>query len=184
MLNWAKQDSVHLLPATFTNPVTPEIIGTRPRKDPLAPVKLPRERCAELIDRMNAWELSRLGPALVLPCRAEEFTGLVISDVDQSNRVLSFGSRFGGLDFTKGRTAFRLPFPRHLDALFRYCAAGRTEGPLLSLRAVHEGRNMYRPLPIGRNWRLTSKPRVWPLGQAIYKASRMVRPWSGASFVG
>ena len=89
---------------------------------------------------MDGWQLCQLCIAMVLPLRPEDYTGLLISEVDLAARILHFGTRFGGWDFNKGQQSFRVPFPRELDSLLRQCVAGRVEGPLLRQRTIADGR--------------------------------------------
>lgn len=89
---------------------------------------------------MDPWQLCQLCIAMVLPLRPEDYTGLLISEVDFPGRILHFGTRFGGWDFNKGQQIFRVPFPQELDSLLRRCVADRSEGPLLRQRTIADGR--------------------------------------------
>jgi hypothetical protein len=140
MFSWARRPEVHELPSTFGNPFTEDLVGFRPTKDPLRPVVFPQKLRIELVGSMDRWQLSHLGIALVLPLRPEDYAGLLISEVDLSERLLHFGTRFDGWDFNKGRQSFRVPFPPELEALLRYCVAGRQAGPLLRQRTIVDGR--------------------------------------------
>ena len=44
------------------------------------------------------------------------------------------------MNFTKGKTAFMLPFPEEHRPILQACIAGRMEGPLLRSRRVFEGK--------------------------------------------
>ena len=94
----------------------------------------------QLVGQMDVWQLCQLSLALVLPLRPEDFTGLLISEVDMFGRVFHFGSRLGGWDFNKGQQCFRVPFPQELDPLLAHCIAGRSAGPLLRQRTMVDGR--------------------------------------------
>ncbi len=139
MLHWAQRPEIHILPSMFVNPLTKDIVGERPRRDPLAPARLPLERRIKLVERMDAWQLVHLGMAMVLPFRPDEWTGLLISDVDFAEQILRCETRFGGRDFNKGRRSFRISFPEQLVPLLRHCGGDRPEGPLLRSRAVFTG---------------------------------------------
>lgn len=75
---------------------------------------------------------------MVLPLRPEDYTGLLISEVDFGNRLLQFGTRLQGRDFNKGRQSFVTPFPPELLPLISVCIARRADGPLLRRRTVFE----------------------------------------------
>src|SRR5262245_38746391 len=87
-LSWSSRPEVHLLPAGFVKPVTPDIVGQKPAKDSLRPSKVPLERRVGLVQIMDLWQLCHLAPLLVLPLRPDEDTALLISDVDFSRRIL------------------------------------------------------------------------------------------------
>ncbi len=140
VLSWALRPDVRKLPAEFVNPLSIDILGHRPQKDPLRAVKLPLGLRIGMVQAMDAWQLCHLAPSFVLPMRPDEATGLLITDVDFRRRRLRFGTRFGGRDFNKGRRSFEVPFPPELDRLFNACMQGRLAGPLLRRRAVFEGR--------------------------------------------
>ena len=84
-----------------------------------------------MVRRMDSWQLCQLAIALVLPLRPEDYTGLLISEVDFNERVLNFGTRLGGWDFNKGQQSFRTSFPPEMEPLLRRCVDGRSDGPLL-----------------------------------------------------
>ena len=140
MVNWARRPEVQQLPITLGNPFTKDLVGNRPSKDPLREVVFPMDFRIQLVGQMDAWQLCHLSPAMVLPLRPEDFTGLLISEIDMVSRVLFFGSRLGGWDFNKGQQCFRVPFPQELDALLGHCVAGRSAGPLLRQRTIVDGR--------------------------------------------
>jgi len=141
---WALRPDVRKLPAEFASPLTPDIVGDKPSKDPLRAVKLPLELRIRMVEAMDAWQICHLAPSLVLPMRPDEATGLLVTDVDFEKRRLRFGTRFGGRDFTKGRRSFEVPFPPELVPILRVCIAERGAGPLLRSRAVFEGRDYAR----------------------------------------
>jgi integrase len=144
VLSWALRLEVRKLPADFVKPLTPDIIGHRPIKDPVRAVKLPLDLRVRLVEGMDAWQLCHLAPSLVLPMRPEEAAGLLIADVELDRRRLRFGTRFGDRDFTKGRRSFEVPFPPELEPIFQACIGARAAGPLLRRRPCFEGRE--RPM--------------------------------------
>jgi hypothetical protein len=131
LLNWAKHPAVNRLPATFVNPFDKAIVGSRPGKDPLRQPGFPVQRRIELVESMDLWQLTHFAIAMVLPLRPEDFTGLLISEVDLEKGMLCFGTRLQGRDFTKGRQSFVTPFPREIMPLILVCIGGRKDGPLL-----------------------------------------------------
>jgi hypothetical protein len=144
MVNWARRPEVQQLPITLGNPFTEDLVGRRPAKDPLREVVFPIDLRIQLVGQMDPWQLCQLCLAMVLPLRPEDYTGLLVTEVDFAGRLLHFGSRFGGGDFNKGQQCFRVPFPPELDPLLRRCAAGRTAGPLLRQRTIVDGRRRPR----------------------------------------
>jgi len=140
LVNWARRPEVHLLPAAYFNPFTEDIVGQRPAKDPLRKAVFPLERRVQLVQHMDLWQLSHLALVLVLPLRPEDFTGLLISEVDLDCYQIACGTRFGGRDFNKGRRSFVSPFPAAVIPLLRVCIGNRTAGPLLQSREIFEGR--------------------------------------------
>jgi hypothetical protein len=138
-LAWARRGDVRKLPADWANPLTPDLVGAPPAKDPLREDKLPLSTRVMLVDVMDGWQLSHLALSLVLPLRPEEAAGLLVTDVDFDKCWLSIGTRFNGGDFTKARTSFKLPFPDALKPLLAFCVGSRSEGPLLSSRKAFEG---------------------------------------------
>jgi len=144
LFHWAKRPDVNQLPAAYVIPFTREVVGMRPKKDPLRPAVFPLERRIELVGLMDGWQLCQFAIALVLPLRPEDCTGLLVSEVDFTRRVLRFGTRMHGWDCNKGQQSFRAPFPEEIAPLLRVCAAGRTDGPLLRKRTVVESRRQPR----------------------------------------
>lgn len=141
LLSWGKRPDINQLPAAFVNPFTKDIVGSRPRKDPLRPIPIPLERRISTVRLMDRWQLVHFAISLVLPLRPEDYAGLVISDVDFDQRMLRFGTRFGGHDFNKGRQSFSIPFPVELLPFLQCSRGERVEGPLLQRRAIWEGRS-------------------------------------------
>jgi hypothetical protein len=117
MFSWARRPEVQQIPLALGNPFTEDLVGRRPSKDPLRPVVFPMDLRMQLVGQMDGWQLCQLCIAMVLPLRPEDYTGLLISEVDFSARTLHFGTRFGGWDFNKGQQSFRVPFPAELDPL-------------------------------------------------------------------
>ena len=140
LLNWAKDPQVNLLPTYFINPFTCEILVPCPKKDPLRPVVFPLEFRIHLVEHMDLWQLMHFAIALTLPLRPEDYTGLLISEVDFKRHMLRFGTRFGGRDFNKGVQEFSTPFPAEIVPLLRTCVGQRSEGPVLQSRPIFEGR--------------------------------------------
>jgi integrase len=134
LLRWGKRPEIAKLPSDWVIPLSDDIIGQRPSKPAFREQLLPVAARIAILAHMDWWQLCHLGILLVLPCRAGEVQGLLISDVDQEKRWLKFETRFGGADYTKGKTSFVLPYPKELEPLFRACQAGREEGPLFSPR--------------------------------------------------
>jgi integrase len=134
VLHWGTRPAVGKLPAAFVNPMTPDVVGKPAAKDPVRPVKLNPDDLATLVGAMDAWQLCHLGLMCLLPCRPEEFAGLLVGDTDVIRRTLTVGTRLGGSDFTKARTSFTIPYPPTVDALVRALVGGRVEGPLFRTR--------------------------------------------------
>jgi len=142
VFNWAKHPKANLLPSFFVNPFTPDLIGIRPQKDPLAPPSVPLTMRIEMVKRMDAWQLCALALPFILPHRPEDFMGLLISEVDFAPNELRFGTRMGGDDFNKGGLSFRSVWPVELERIIRRLINGRTDGPLILRRTVVEGCRM------------------------------------------
>jgi integrase len=134
VLAWANNPAVQKLPAGWANPVTHDLIGSMPGKDPLRDDKLPLAERVRLVNVMDHWQLCHLGLSLILPLRPDEAVGLLVGDVNFERGWLEFGHRFPDSNFNKGRVAFRLPFPAEVIPLLRVCIGGRAEGPLLRNR--------------------------------------------------
>jgi len=142
--HWGKSIQIAKLPSSFVNPFTKDIVGQRPQKDPLRKSLYPLELRAQLVANMDEWQLTHLAIPLLLPLRPEDYTALLIGDVDFTSGWLNFGTRFGGRDFNKGHVSFVSPYPVDLVPFLRFLAAGRTDGPLLRARTVFEGRRTPR----------------------------------------
>lgn len=140
VLCWAHSATVRKLLVDWVNPLTPEVVGSRPPKDPLRRDPLPLATRVCLVDAMDCWQLCHLIFSVVLPLRPGEAAGLLISDVNFTESWLELGTRFSGADFTKGRTSFVLPFPREFRPILEACIDGREEGPLLRARRTFERR--------------------------------------------
>jgi hypothetical protein len=139
LLAWARRPEVRKLPADWANPLTLELRGDRPAKDPLREDKLPMEKRLCLVATMDRWQLCHLTLSMVLPLRPEEAAGLLVTDVRFDKGWLEFGTRAGGGDFTKGRQTFKLPFPDELTPMLQACISDRAQGPLLRSRAAFAG---------------------------------------------
>ena len=147
MLHWARSSTVRKLPADWVMPLTPDLIGQPPAKNPLREDKLPLDVRVKIVRTMDYWQLCQLAVSLVLPLRPDEAAGLVIGDVNFDKGWLEFGERLKGVNFTKGRTAFVLPFPKELRPILRACIEDRAEGPLLRSRRAFEGRKAVDAVP-------------------------------------
>jgi integrase len=138
VLSWARRAEVRELPAEWANPLTHDLVGAAPAKDPLREDQLPLAARVRLAGAMDRWQLCQLGPSLVLPMRPGEAAGLLIADVNFERGWLEFGHRLGDVNFTKAKTALILPFPDELRPALRACFGGRAEGPLLRGRTALE----------------------------------------------
>lgn len=149
-LTWASRADVRQLPPNYRNPVTLEIIGPKPTKNPLRGVEIPIATRIELVSRMDEWQLPHLASLTVLPMRLEDVAGALISDLEEGGATLWLGTRLGGDDFNKGRVTIQMPLPPILQSLFQLCVRGRIEQPLFLSRARYEGhrqRGRQRKLP-------------------------------------
>lgn len=140
VLNWAASPYVRMLPSEFANPVTRDIIGPKPSKNPLRECVLPMEKRIEIVSHMDRWQLINLSTLLVLPTRIEDVSGAIISDFDLANRTWRLGTRLGGNDFNKGRVEVVMPVPSQVIAILRKAQADRIAGPMF-LRRKCRSRN-------------------------------------------
>lgn len=138
MFHWATRAENRRLPADWIMPLTPDLIGEPPSKNPLREDKLPLEARAALVHRMDRWQLCQLGLLMLLPLRPDEAAGLIISDINLEKGWFEFGERFAECNYTKARTSFCLPYPDELLPILHACVAGRSEGPLLRGRKAFE----------------------------------------------
>jgi hypothetical protein len=144
MFNYAKRPDVNLLPSTFANPITRQIIGDKPVRDPLEAPKLSLDLRIQMVGLMDPWQLANLAWSFVLPQRPDEFTALLIQDIDTTKRELRFGDRWGGDDHNKAKTAFRVCYPSEFVQLVKWLIGTRTAGPLMRRRTIVEGRRQPR----------------------------------------
>lgn len=135
-LDWGKDPTVSLLPVDFLNPITDDIVGCLPRKNPLRSPAFSLEQRCELVSLMDSWQLSCFAIPFILPLRPEDYTGLVISDIDFGNSFLKFETRMEGSDFNKGKMEFLVPFPTELTALLKWSICERQAGPVLLTPSV------------------------------------------------
>jgi hypothetical protein len=140
VLDWAVRAGVRLLPVDFVNPITPEILGPLPVKDPLREVALPLPARVAMLARMDDWQFLNLAALLVLPLRHEDAARALISDIDLAKGEFRLGDHFGGCDFGKGKVNVSMPLPPELIALFRVCVGERAEGPLFLSRRRRRGK--------------------------------------------
>lgn len=139
VLAWAADPRNRRLPAGWVNPLTPDLVGSPPAKDPLRADPLPLPDRVRLVEVADRWRLCQLALSLVLPLRPDEAAGLLVDDVDFSRGELLFGANLPGVNFTKRRVAYRLPFPDELRPVLRACVGGRGSGPLLRTRRAFTG---------------------------------------------
>jgi hypothetical protein len=140
VFEWAVRADVRRLPVDFVNPITSDILGPMPLKDPLRAVALPLEVRLAMLERMDDWQFTNLAALLALPLRPEDASRALISDVDLVEGELRLGSHFGGCDQSKGKIDVTLPLPNALIELFRICIGQRAEGPLFLGRAQRRRR--------------------------------------------
>lgn len=76
---WAARPDVRQLPADWVNPLSPDLVGAPPPKDPLRCDPLPVEIRLKLVGMMDRWQLAHFALPLVLPIRPDEATGLLVS---------------------------------------------------------------------------------------------------------
>jgi integrase len=147
VLDWAVRADVRLLPVDFANPITPEILGAPPVKDPLRRVALPLPERIAMLERMDDWQFENLAALLVLPLRPEDVTRALVSDVDFTKGELRLGDHFDGCDFAKGKVNVSMPLPQALIDLFRLCVRGRAEGPLFLARVRRRSKRVRLRVP-------------------------------------
>jgi hypothetical protein len=162
---WAKNVQVAKLLSSFVNPFTVDIVGERPRKDPLRRQPFRLGERIQLVANMDEWQLPHMALSMTLPLRPEDCAALLIGDVDFENGWLSFATRFGGRDFNKGRVSFVVPYPDALMPFLRFLKGDRADGPLLRARTIFEGRRR-----AGRNV-ATGRDVAWHIDDAFRKAS-------------
>jgi len=130
-LNWAIKPERFLLPPDFVMPVTTDLVGNDPPKDPFRPNPLTIEQKIRIVQTASDQKLAVIALSLILPSRADELAGLLVQDVDLERRHLLFGINNPDINFTKGGTAFRIPYPPELDGLITRLIGGRSLGPLI-----------------------------------------------------
>ena len=134
MFHWAKRPEIAHLPISYAVPFNEEIVGKKPRKDPLENNRLPLAARIRLVNVMDVWQLTHFAIPVLLPLRPGEYTGLLISEVNAEEHSLRVGTRFGGRDFTKGHQSFTCPFPAAILPIINVCVGSRKDGPLLCKR--------------------------------------------------
>lgn len=139
MLNWALRVDVRKLPADFLQPITNDLLGPLPSKDPLRMSPLPLAQRIHLIENMDEWQLRNIAILLVIPARFEDIEGALISDFDFGRQAWRIGTRFGGSDFTKGRTNVVMPLPGILTQILAANASGREDGAMFLKRRSNQG---------------------------------------------
>jgi integrase len=130
-LNWARRAENRLLPSDFEMPVTQERLGIEAPKDPYRPNPLSEQDKIRIVNAATDYELVVIALFILLADRADELAGICIGDVDLKRRHLLFGINNPDLNFTKGHTAFRIPYPAALDGLINRMINGRAQGPLI-----------------------------------------------------
>lgn len=138
MFAWASNPESRRLPADWLNPVTNDLVGTVPAKDPFRDDKVPLDLRIRIAAAMDQWQLCQIGPSLVLPMRPDEVAGLLVGDFKFDRGWLEFGHQFDDVNTTKEGTTFRLPLPKELLPIMAACVAGRTEGPLMRSRRAFQ----------------------------------------------
>jgi hypothetical protein len=134
-LAWAKQPAVHLLPASFCNPITVTMMPVVSGKPLVRPNPIPLDRRIAMVNKMDAWQLKTLCTLVSLPTRFEDVSGALITDFDLDTGEWRIGSRFDNNDFNKNRTEVRFPLPPILIDLLRLNRGDRAEGPMFLRRA-------------------------------------------------
>jgi integrase len=138
MFHWAAKPQVRLVPFEFINPVTRELLGDKPSKDPFRPQVLPLVHRISLVKGFDCYQLGLLGLMSVLPLRLEEAVGILVEDCDFDARRIVFRSRYGGADFGKGHQEYHVSLPADLIPILRACAGDRLAGPLFRQRPIWE----------------------------------------------
>jgi integrase len=133
-LLWARKAEKPKLPAGWSSPLTQELIGVPPPKDPLREDKLPPEVRARVVGITDPWQLCQLSMSLVLPLRPDEAAGLLVADVNFEKGWMEIGAGAVADNFTKARQSFKLPFPKELTPILQVCIGRRVAGPLLRSR--------------------------------------------------
>ncbi len=140
-LAWARKADKPRLPAGWTSPLTQELIGEPPSKDPLREDKLPPELRVRVVGIMDLWQLCQLSLSMILPLRPDEAAGLLVTDVNFEKGWLEIGAGPAPDNFTKTRQSFKLPFPEELKPILRACIGRRAAGPLLRSRRAFAGKD-------------------------------------------
>lgn len=144
-LHWARRADVRKLPVDFVNPISNELIGPKPIKDPLRPNPIPMGQRIEEVRRMDAWQLCTLTIPSMLPVRFEDVSGALISDFDLASRTWRIGVRFGGSDFTKARLTVHMPLPPISVSLLKLNIGDRVDGPMFLARRRRDRRRRHSP---------------------------------------
>ena len=152
-LNWARRAENRLLPGDYLMPVTQEILGKEPPKDPFRPNPLSEDDKIKIIQEASDDELTVLALFILLADRADELAGLCIEDVDLNRRHLMFGINNTDLNFTKGHTAFRIPYVQALDGLINSLIAGRSQGPLIR-QVSYQNEVAPQSVDLGATWQV------------------------------
>lgn len=134
VLNWAARADVRKLPVDFANPITHELLGPKPVKDPLRECPITLQHRVKMVDVMDEWQFLHLAPFLLLPTRLEDLAGALVSDFDLEQATWRLGARCGGNDFNKSRVEVQMPLPAVLVALLRRTIGGKTDGPMFCAR--------------------------------------------------
>ncbi len=134
LFHWAKRPEIRKLPADFLQPITPEILGPIAVKSPVRPIPLTLEQRIDLVHAMDEWQLRHVAILFVIPSRFEDVAGALISDFDLNRLTWMIGTRFGGADYTKGKTEVRMPLPAILGRLLSANIGDRKDGPMFLRR--------------------------------------------------
>ena len=88
MVHWAQRADVNMLPSSFIKPfVGGEFVEPRHKKDHLRPIVFPMGCRIDLVEHMDIWQLVHLAIPLLLPLRPEDYTGLLIGDMNDAQRA-------------------------------------------------------------------------------------------------
>ena len=182
-LNWARRAENRLLPGDYLMPVTQDILGKEAAKDVFRPNPLSEADKIKIIQRATDHELTVIALFILLAERADELAGLCIEDVDLNSRHLLFGINNSDVNFTKGHTAFRIPYPAELDGLIKTLINGRDQGPLVR-QVSFQGKKEKQSVDLMAKWRAEASQKPANVGTMNDKKTlfrEVMRKAGGAS---